>query len=224
MQQNETQGGMSGHGSRNGAALIVTFIDEPDSAVKSTRAPGATPSALASTNTFLAPVARPDLPLPKAILLSDTQSDEGIASVKASGNNPARASIVRSLRKSNRRADRASVDRVTHARRVGPVRVPRSSRSGKEWGGARDPVGRLQRRPKVAAVFSARNPKCRTATGAPRSNDGSCSGMIRKSRGGAAFAARSTSPVIAFSGATGSVTAFNVFSIRSALVPELVCG
>jgi hypothetical protein len=90
-QQPHQGSGVSRQTSSNEAALIVTFIDEPDSTAKPAHASGAIPSVLASPNTFLIPVNKPDAPPQRVIVLSDTSVDEDTASIDAGGNDPGRA-------------------------------------------------------------------------------------------------------------------------------------
>ena len=90
------------------AAMLVTFIDDPDSAAKAGRPPDAVASLLAAPNTFLTPVAVPDMPVPTVVVsLSDSEAnDDGVA--QTSAGDPGRAVMFsRYVGQINARIERA---------------------------------------------------------------------------------------------------------------------
>jgi hypothetical protein len=78
--------------STDDAAMMVTFIDEPnDAASKQGRPPEATASLLAAPNKFLLPVVpAPEIPMPAVVALSDSDTDEDTV-IQPSGGDPGRA-------------------------------------------------------------------------------------------------------------------------------------
>jgi hypothetical protein len=85
-------GGPRSSVSNDAAAMMVTFIDEPnDAASKQGRLPEATASLLAAPNRFLLPVMPvPEIPIPRVIVLSDSDADEDTV-IQPSGSDPGRA-------------------------------------------------------------------------------------------------------------------------------------
>ena len=90
------------------AAMLVTFIDEPDSAAEAGRPPDAVTSLLAAPNAFLTSVAVPDMPVPTVVVaLSDSEANEdGVP--QTSAGDPGRAAMFsRYVGQINARIERA---------------------------------------------------------------------------------------------------------------------